>query len=94
MRHIIDQERIDKAMANGFIRKKGERAAPHQALAYVLSDKRFYRHANLSSAKAEKDFLQAALGRKLRIYKVWNADREAIEADMTLLRNKLTCCSE
>lgn len=84
-----DTEKIEDALANGLIRLDGEKAPPDQPLTYILSDKKFYHHANLESAKAEKEFLESALGRRMRIYKIWNANREITENDMKLLRTEL-----
>ena len=84
-----DWDKINTAIGAGVIRQAGERAGPDQMLAYILSDKKFYHHATLRSAKAEKEFLQTALGKKMRIYKVWNASRESIVSDMELLRSDL-----
>lgn len=84
-----DWEKINQAIKDGAVRKMGERAGSDQFLAYILSDKKFYHHANLNSAKAEKEFLQTALGKKMRIYKVWNCSRKSIISDMELLRNEL-----
>ena len=89
MNRIKDAEKIEEALAGGLVRLNGEKAPPDQPLTYILSDKKFYHHANLDSAKAEKEFLETALGRRMRIYKIWNANREIIEADMKLLRTAL-----
>jgi len=86
---LKDREKINQAIANGLSRKIGEPAKPDQTLTYILSDKKFYHHANLISAKAEKEFLETALARQVRLYKVWNTNREYIEADMKLIRSEL-----
>lgn len=88
MDRIIEKELVETALANGITRKEGVRAYPGQPLTYILTDKMFYHHANIASAKAEKEFLQIALHKNIRIYKVWNMSGEAIEADMTLIRNE------
>lgn len=84
-----DWTKINQAIEGGAVRQIGERAGPEQVLAYILSEKKFYHHATLRSAKAEKEFLQTALGKKMRIYKVWNASRKSIISDMELLRTNL-----
>ena len=84
-----DWKKINQAIEGGAVRKIGERAGPDQVLAYILSDKKFFHHANLRSAKAEKEFLQGALGKQMRIYKVWNVSRKGIITDMELLRSDL-----
>jgi len=38
--------------------------------------------------------LQTALGREIRIYKVWNSGQEVISSDMKLLRAELSGVSE
>ena len=82
--------KIQEAIETGLERKEGVRAEPGQPLTFILSDKKFYHHATLESAKAEKEFLQAALSKEMRIYKVWNTKREMVESDMKLLRNTLS----
>lgn len=90
MNRKVDAEKIRLALELGVSRGVGVRANPDQPLTYVLSDKKFFHHANIASAKAEKEFLQASLGRKIRIYKVWNINRVSIETDMSLLRDILS----
>lgn len=84
-----DWEKIEIALKSGLVRKPGIKANPNQVLSYILSDKKFFHHATLESAKAEKEFLQKALQRDLKIYKVWNSKREMIESDMRHLRSEL-----
>jgi len=86
--------KIQQALENGIVRKQGVKADSCQSLTYILSDKKFFHHATLESAKAEKEFLQAALERELRIYKVWNSSRELIDNDMRYLRHELSVLSE
>ena len=84
-----ERELVETALANGIMRKEGEKAYPGQPLTYILTDKAFYHHANFASAKAEKELLQAALHKNIRIYKVLNISGETIEADMKYLRGEL-----
>jgi len=83
-----DRQRIRDAVNGGLVRRPALRAAPDQVLTYVLSDRQFFPHASIESAKFEKDFLEAALGRQIRMYKVWNTNRKRVHADMTLLRSE------
>jgi len=80
-------ELIKTAIENGVHRAEGVKAEP--SLTYILSERRYFHHANMESAKAEKYFLQAALGRSMSLYKVWNVNRETLEEDLKLLRAKL-----
>lgn len=82
-------ELIKLAIENGVHRAEGVKAETDQALTYILSERRYFHHANMESAKAEKYFLQAALGRSMSLYKVWNVNRETLEEDLKLLRAKL-----
>lgn len=93
MKHIKEWRQIEEAIASGIIRKPGERAAPNQTLTYILSDKKYFHHANLRSAKSEKEFLETVLGKDLKLYKVWNISRETAEADFKLIRSKLSSLS-
>lgn len=86
---VKNAELIKLAIENGVYRAEGVKAEPDQSLTYILSERRYFHHANLESAKAEKYFLQAALGRSMSLYKVWNVNRETLEADLKLLRSKL-----
>jgi len=87
-------EKIKLALERGVPRAAGVKADPDQSLTYILSERKYYHHANLESAKAEKDFLQVALGRNMSLYKVWNVGRETLEADLKLLRAELDKKSE
>ena len=82
-------EKIKLALERGIHRAAGVKAEPNQSLTYILSERKYYHHANLESAKAEKDFLQIALGRDMLLYKVWNVGRQTLEADLKLLRAEL-----
>ena len=84
-----NDEKIQLALANGLPRAAGVKAGAKQSLTYIISEKKYFHHANLDSAKIEKEFLQEALGKKLQIYKIWNIDRESLEADLKMLRNEL-----
>jgi len=94
MGNYKDWQKIRIAQEAGLVRAEGVKAEPNQILTYILSDKKFYHHATLESAKAEKEFLQAALQRDLKIYKVWNSKREMIDSDMRKLRHELSGISE
>ena len=94
MSHAKQWQKIQDAVATGIERKEGVRAEPGQPLTFILSDRKFYHHATLESAKAEKEFLQATLDKEMRIYKVWNARREMIDSDMKLLRKTLSNLTE
>lgn len=83
-------EKIAHALANGLARAPGQKADPGQALTFILSDKRYFHHATMNSAKAEKRFLEQALGKKIQLYKVWNIQRTALEKDMMMLRAELS----
>ena len=88
MKRIQDREKIENALANGLVRQEGQRAAPDQLMSYILSDRKFFSHATLESAKSEKDFLEVVLGRQIRIYKVLNVKRELLQNDMVLMRSE------
>jgi len=76
------------AVQGGLYRENAKRAEPGQILTYVISDKELFPHATMQSAKAEKDFLEEVLDRRMRMYKVWNTNLKQVQADMTLLRNE------
>lgn len=83
-----DWQKKQAAVQAGIKRPEPIQAKPDQPLTYVLSDRKFFAHASLSSAKAEKEFLQAALDRPIKIYKVWNTQSIQINKDMTLIRRE------
>lgn len=87
--HEIDKENISKALAHGIVRKDYVRAKPGQLLTYIISRHRNFHHATLESASDERYFLQAAFGRKVRIYKIWNVGRQEIKDDFHMLRAML-----
>jgi len=84
-----NQQKINLALSNGLKRVAGVKAEAGQPLTYILSEKKYFHHANLDSAKVEKEFLQEALGKKLQIYKIWNVSRETLDADLKMLRSEL-----
>jgi len=84
-----NQQKINQALSNGLKRVAGVKAEAGQPLTYILSEKKYFHHANLDSAKVEKEFLQEALGKKLQIYKIWNVSRETLDADLKMLRSEL-----
>ena len=86
----IRNENIDKAVKAGIIRPEKIKAPSGQILTYVLIEHHPFHHATLESASAEKYFLQAALGMRIRCLKVWNIGREAIKNDMRFLRGMLS----
>jgi len=86
MSRISDWQKIQSALANGLVREQGVPAELNQAMTFVLSDRKFFHHATLASAKAEKEFLQTALGKRIRLYKVWNTSRKNVQTDMSLIR--------
>lgn len=88
-----DYQKIKNALENGYDRKIGKRAHVSQTLTYVISDKKFFHHANIYSANAEKAFLEFALGREMRMYKVWNVKSDSAVADMKFLRYTLNNCA-
>lgn len=85
----IDKENITKAVADGVLRKDRNPAKPGQLLTYVISRHKNFHHATLESASDERYFLQAAFGRKVRIYKIWNVGRQQIKDDFYMLRAML-----
>ena len=89
-RYEREKEQIEKALKNGIERPDSIEAPPEQSLAYILVAQKYFKHATLESASTERYFLQAALGKRLRIYKVWHTDRQAIKDDMSLLRGMLS----
>jgi len=89
VRRKDNEEKIQLALAKGLPRVAGVKAGAEQSLTYIISEKKYFHHANLDSAKIEKDFLQEALGKKLQIYKIWNIDRESLKADLRMLRGEL-----
>lgn len=89
MRKKEDAEKIRLALANGLKRVAGVKAAAEQSLTFIISEKQYFHHANLESARVEKEFLQEALGKNLKIYKVWNVSRETLDADLKMLRSEL-----
>ena len=84
-----NDEKIRLALAKGLPRSAGVKASAEQSLTFIISEKKYFHHANLESAKVEKDFLQEALGKKMQIYKIWNVSREALDTDLKMLRNEL-----
>ncbi len=80
---------IQKALTAGIERPEWQRAKLGQSLTYILSRSSHFHHGNIKSASAERYFLQAALGRKIRIFKIWNIGRTAIKDDLSLLRGML-----
>ena len=88
MKRINSWKKIQKAIENGVVREQSKRAEPEQLLTYVLSDKKLFQHATIESAKSEKEFLQLALDRDIRIYKIWNVTRERLQNDMVLIRGE------
>ena len=85
-----NDEKIKLALSNGLHRVAGVKATREQALTFIVSEKKYFHHANLESANVEKEFLQEALGKKLQLYKVWNVRRETLAADMKMLRTELS----
>ncbi|GEM_PF-6147791 len=85
----IDKRNIEKARADGIQRKECIRAKPGQLLTYILSRHKTFHHATLESASDERYFLQAALGRKVRIHKIWNVGRQEVRDDFYMLRAML-----
>jgi len=90
MTRIRDWQKIQTAVSQGLVREQTQAAEIDQVLTFVLSDKKFFHHASLSSAKAEKEFLQTALDKQMRIYKVWNVSSAEMQADLTLIRGEAT----
>ena len=84
-----NDEKIQLALANGLPRVAGVKASAEQSLTYIISEKKYFHHANLESARVEKEFLQEALGKKMQIYKIWNVSRTVLDADLKMLRNEL-----
>lgn len=87
--HQIEQQNIAKALIDGVERKERIEAKPEQLLTYVLVRHKLFHHATLEGASNERYFLQAALGRKIRIYKIWNVGRKQIKNDFHILRAML-----
>ena len=85
----IRTDNINKAIKAGIVRPKKVQATSDQILTYVLVEHRPFHHATIDSAKGEKYFMQAALGKRIRMMKVWNIGSEAIKNDMLLLRGML-----
>ncbi|MDB2439466.1 hypothetical protein N9W89_12190 [Hellea sp.] len=83
--YLEEQIKIEKALADGISRPVSVKAEYNQSLTYILSKSKLFHHATLESASAEKYFLQAALGRKLRIYKIWNVGRDEVKDDLYML---------
>ena len=86
----IRQEKINRALAYGIVRPIPVQASNEQSLTFILREAKPFQHATLESASAERYFLQAALGIRVRIMKVWNEGRQSINEDMLLLRGRLT----
>lgn len=87
--HQIEQKNIAKALTDGVVRRERVQAKPDQLLTYILSRHKQFHHATLESASNERYFLQAALGRRVRIFKIWNVGRKQIKDDFYLLRAML-----
>jgi len=89
MSGIRDWQKIQAAIKQGLVREQGVAAEIDQPLTFILSDRKFFHHASLESAKAEKEFLQTALGKRIRLYKVWNTTSDQIKTDMGIIRKEL-----
>ena len=86
----IDNRNVQKALAAGIKRPENVRAFQGQILTFVLARKWRFHHGTLESASQERYFFQAALGRKVKIYKIWNTGRQQVQDDMSLLRGMLS----
>ena len=86
----IDNRNMQKAIADGIQRPEKVRAFSDQILTFVLAKNWKFHHGTLESASKERYFLQAALGRKVRIFKIWNTGRKQVQDDMSLLRGMLS----
>lgn len=86
----VEEQKIKKALREGVARQNPVAAPPSQTLTYVLAKRRFFHHATVESASAERYFLQAALGQRVRVMKIWNTGRDQIQDDMSLLRGMLS----
>ena len=80
---------IENAIKAGIKRSRPVEASNNQILSYMLIEFKPFHHATLESASAERYFLQAALGKRIRMIKVWNTGRQAIQDDMCMLRAML-----
>ena len=87
--HQIEQKNIAKALTDGVVRQERVQAEPDQLLTYILARHKQFHHATLESASNERYFLQAALGRRVRIFKIWNVGRKQIKNDFYMLRAML-----
>ena len=88
-KYLEEQIKMEKALAAGINRPFSVKATDNQTLTYILSKSRLFHHATLESASAEKYFLQAALGLKVRVYKIWNVRRDEVKDDFYMLRAML-----
>jgi len=87
--HQIEQKNIAKALADGVVREERVQAEPDQLLTYILARHKQFHHATLESASNERYFLQTALGRRVRIFKIWNVGRKQIQHDFYMTRAML-----
>jgi len=85
----IEKNNIAKALADGVVREDRVKAEQDQLLTYILVRHKQFHHATIESASNERYFLQAALGRRVRIFKIWNVGRKQIQHDFYMTRAML-----